>query len=131
MPSRLPSSTGLSQNPVGTPAAGTLFARVQVCSASGELFDELLARPGLRIERIVSTGQASPPGFWYDQADGEWVVVVSGEARLLIAGEPQARALRPGDWIHLPPHCRHRVEWTTPEQPTIWLAVHYTPADEV
>ncbi len=122
---RPPSSTDLPQGPAATPAGGSLFSGVQAGSASGEVFDELLARPGLRIERIVSTGQASPPGCWYDQADGEWVVLLAGEARLLIAGETAPRTLRPGDWLDLPPHCRHRVEWTSPDQPTIWLAVHY------
>jgi cupin 2 domain-containing protein len=45
-----------------------------------ERIDELVASPGLRIERIVSTGHASPPGFWCDQPGSEWVVVLSGSA---------------------------------------------------
>lgn len=107
--------------------AGNLFSDI-VCGDGGERFDALLSRPGLRIERIVSAGQASPPGFWYDQPAGEWVVLLAGEARLRIEGEAQARTLAPGDWIHLPPHCRHRVEWTAPGRQTIWLAVHYDAA---
>ena len=79
----------------------------------------------VRIERIVSTGQASPPGFWYDQDWGEWVVLLSGAARLRLAEEAEARRLAPGDWVDIPAHCRHRVEWTDPDQPTVWLAVHY------
>ncbi len=93
--------------------------------AADERFDELLSRPGLRIERIVSTGQASPPGFWYDQPQAEWVLVLKGEARLQVEHEPEPRVLRAGDFADLPPHCRHRVEWTQPDQPTVWLAVHY------
>lgn len=93
--------------------------------ADSEQFTELLARPGLRIERIVSTGQASPPGFWYDQPDGEWVLVVAGEASLRFADEQQPRALKAGDFLEIAPHRRHRVEWTHPEQPTVWLAIHY------
>jgi len=93
--------------------------------AAPEQFTELLVRPGLRIERIVSSGQASPPGFWYDQPDGEWVLVLQGEASLRFADEDQPRALKAGDFIDIAPHRRHRVEWTTPEHQTIWLAIHY------
>jgi len=95
-------------------------------SATQEQFSELLRRPGLRIERIVSTGQCSPPDFWYDQEDGEWVLLVAGEAGLRFADEPDTHHLKPGDFIDIAPHRRHRVEWTAPDQPTIWLAVHYT-----
>jgi len=97
--------------------------------AASEQFVELLSRPGLRIERIVSGGQASPPNFWYDQPQGEWLVVLQGEARLVFEGETASRLLRPGDFIDIAPNRRHRVEWTHPEVPTIWLAVHYAPID--
>ena len=90
-----------------------------------ELVTELLAAPGLRVERIVSTGQASPPGVWYDQEWNEWVVLLSGSARLRLEGEPSARAMAPGDFINIPAHRRHRVEATDPREPTIWLAIHY------
>lgn len=90
-----------------------------------EQFCALLRHSGVVIERIVSTGQASPEGFWYDQAHGEWVLVLAGEARLRFADEASARALRAGDFIDIAPHRRHRVEWTSAEQRTIWLAVHY------
>ena len=94
-----------------------------------EQFLELLSRPGLRIERIVSTGQASPPGFWYDQPEGEWVAVLAGEARLRFADEDSPRLLGAGDFLDIAPHRRHRVEWTHPSQPTVWLAVHYGSPD--
>jgi cupin 2 domain-containing protein len=92
-----------------------------------ERIDELAASKGLRIERIVSTGHASPPGFWYDQPWTEWVVVLSGSAGLLIEGEARPRELRVGDHLLLKPHQRHRVEWTDAQVPTVWLAVHYGP----
>jgi cupin 2 domain-containing protein len=92
---------------------------------TGELVDALLSRPGLRIERIVSQGQASPAGFWYDQAEGEWVLVLAGAARLRFEDEPDARLLGPGDWLDIAPRRRHRVDWTDPAVPTIWLAVYY------
>lgn len=106
------------------PASGSLFSGI-AADNNVEQFQDLLHRPSVRIERIVSSGQASPPGFWYDQEDGEWVMLLSGEARLLIEGEARPRTLRPGDWINLPAHCRHRVEWTSPNEETLWLAVHY------
>lgn len=93
--------------------------------ASGEVAETLLAGFGVRIERIVSLGQASPPGFWYDQDEAEWVVLLAGAARLHFADEPAARLLAPGDWLAIAPHRRHRVEWTDPAQPTIWLAVFH------
>lgn len=92
-----------------------------------ERFDILLARPGLRVERIVSTGQASPADFWYDQPQDEWVCVLAGAAAVLIEGEAAPRLLKPGDWLEIPAHVRHRVEWTDASQPTVWLAAHIWP----
>ena len=94
-------------------------------ASAAERVDALLTRPGLRIERIVSRGQASPPGFWYDQAEAEWVTVLAGAARLRFADETEARHLGPGDWLDIAPHHRHRVDWTDPAVPTVWLAVFY------
>ena len=93
-------------------------------SESGERFETLSRLPAVRIERIVSNGEVSPAGFWYDQDDDEWLTVIAGEARLEIDGETEVRNLRRGDWILLPAHCRHRVAWTSDEGPTVWLAVH-------
>lgn len=90
-----------------------------------ERITALLAAPNVRIERIVSTGQASPPGFWFDQEWAEWVVLLTGSAGLLFEGETAARELKPGDYLHIAAHTRHRVEWTDQEQPTVWLAVHF------
>ena|SRR5262245_56292973 len=94
-------------------------------AASAEEVRELLTRSGVLIERIVSTGQRTPPGLWYDQPRGEWVVVLAGEARLRFEDETQPRSLKTGDYVDIAPHRRHRVEWTHPDQPTVWLAVHY------
>lgn len=114
-------------------AHGNLFTLPLVAPAgvsAGERFDCLLERPGVLLERIVSTGQASPPDFWYDAPRDEWVVLLSGAARLRIDGEDRSRELHPGDWILLPAHCRHRVDWTDPDQPTRWLALHLDPTSE-
>ena len=93
-----------------------------------ELVTTLLAATNLRIERIVSHGHASPEGFWYDQDQHEWIVVLQGAARLSIEGA--AKELKPGDFINIPAHQKHRVDWTTPDEPTVWLAVFYEEANK-
>ena len=105
------------------PKSGSLFADVPARLEEEEIA-VLAELPGARIERIVSTGQASPEGFWYDQDWTEFVVVASGSAGLRIEGEAAARILGPGDWLQIPPHVRHRVDWTDADEPTVWLAVH-------
>ena len=108
--------------------SGTLSEGVPAEPQAEELFDALIERPGVRIERLVSTGQTTPEGEWCDQARDEFVLLVSGAARLRIDGEPEDRELRPGEWLFLPAHCRHRVTWTQSTPPTIWLAVHFDAA---
>jgi cupin 2 domain-containing protein len=90
-----------------------------------EVAETLFAASGLHVERIVSLGQASPPGFWYDQNEAEWVLLLAGAARLRFEDEGADRVLAPGDHITIAPHRRHRVEWTDPDTPTVWLAVFY------
>ncbi len=89
-----------------------------------ELIETLLGTPGLRIERIISLGHRSPEGFWYDQEASEWVLLLKGVARLRFEAE-EPMELRPGAFVSIPAHRRHRVEWTDPSEPTIWLAIHY------
>ncbi len=88
-----------------------------------ELFTALIETGTVRISRIVSHGHASPDGFWYDQDEHEWVIVLKGAARLRFGdGEIE---MKPGDFVNIPARKRHRVEWTTPDEPTVWLAVYY------
>lgn len=101
-----------------------IFERLPA-DTSEEIFEELVKEDNLKLERIISTGQVTPPGQWYDQDMDEWVLLLSGKAKLLIKGELNPRTLKPGDYIHLPAHCCHRVEWTDPENITIWLALHF------
>jgi cupin 2 domain-containing protein len=89
-----------------------------------ELIQTLAESPNVRIERIISQGHASPPGFWYDQDHNEWVLVLTGEARVTFQ-DGSIVELVPGEFLNIPAHTRHRVEWTDPNQSTIWLAVHY------
>lgn len=93
---------------------------------SDELIEVLAQGENVRIERIVSTGQSSPEDFWYDSEQPEWVAVLKGEAKLVLAGETQPIHLRAGDHLTIPAHRRHRVLWTSPHEPTVWLAVYYT-----
>lgn len=92
---------------------------------SEELVEVLAQNGHVRIERIVSFGQSSDAGFWYDQAETEWVIVLQGEATLLFEGDSAPRLMKAGDHLTIAPHQRHRVEWTTPQQPTVWLAVFF------
>ncbi len=102
---------------------GNLFAKIEP-SATEEAFQDLLKLSGVRIERIVSTGQASPPGFWYDQGWAEWVLVVAGSAGVQFEDEAEPRRLGAGDYLYIAPGQRHRVAWTDGGQPTVWLAMH-------
>ena len=88
-----------------------------------ELFETILSAAHVRIERIISHGHASSEGFWYDQPQHEFVVLLRGAARLRFEdGEVE---MTPGSFLNIPAYRRHRVEWTDPTQPTVWLAVHY------
>jgi cupin 2 domain-containing protein len=91
--------------------------------ADAELFTDLLSREGVRIERIVSTGQSTAADKPYNQDHDEWVLLVAGSAGLWIAGEGE-RDLGPGDYVLIPARRAHRVTWTAKDEPTVWLAVH-------
>jgi cupin 2 domain-containing protein len=88
-----------------------------------ELVQILVRAAAVRIERIISHGHASPADFWYDQPQHEWVVVLKGAARLRF--EDGMVEMKPGDFITISAHRKHRVEWTTPDEPTVWLAVFH------
>jgi cupin 2 domain-containing protein len=101
---------------------GNIF-NVPYISRGKEVCEALLPDKGILIERIISTGQASPPDFWYDQDRDEWVVLLQGLARLEWK-DGHITDMEPGDWIFIPAHEKHRVDWTSEEEVCIWLAVH-------
>jgi cupin 2 domain-containing protein len=105
-----------------------LYSNIPV-NLSEELFTVLAESSGTRIERIVSDGHASTAGFWYDQEENEWIMLVCGSAVLSIENESgiQRIELKPGDYLLIPAHLRHRVESTSQTEKTIWLAVFYSP----
>jgi cupin 2 domain-containing protein len=104
-------------------AVANLFAAIPA-DLPEELFTPLLARPGLKLERIVSRGHVTPPGQWYDQEQAEWVLLVSGSAVLRLTEPDETLRLQPGDHLLIPAHRRHRVEETVSEGETVWLALH-------
>ena len=103
-----------------------IFDQLPQSALSGELFETILEGKHCRLERIVSTGQTTPDGEWYDQEQDEWVIVLQGTAKLVF--EPDhVIELQAGDYINIPAHQRHRVSWTDPNQVTVWLALHVMP----
>jgi cupin 2 domain-containing protein len=103
---------------------GNLFLELPL-NSTAEIIEILLQTDSCRLERIISTGQATPAGEWYDQDRAEWVLVLTGKAGLLFENEFEMIIMKPGDYIYIPAHRRHRVEWTDPVRPTVWLALHY------
>jgi cupin 2 domain-containing protein len=118
-----------------SPAGDEQVARIEVRnifdgvssapSTGNESADGILMCSGCKIERIVSHAHASPPGFWYEQAWDEWVIVWSGCAKLRFEDEAEARLMKGGDYVFIPAKKRHRVDWTSGTEPTVWLAVHF------
>ncbi len=88
---------------------------------SEELVEQISGSGDMRIERIVSHGHTSPDGFWYDQEQDEFVLLLEGEAELEF--EDEVVRLKRGDYLTIEAHRKHRVQWTTPEMPTVWLAI--------
>ena len=89
-----------------------------------EIFDTLLQNQNIKIERIISYGQTSPDSFWYDQEENEFVLLLEGEAK--IEFKDKTIALKRGDYLLIPKYTKHRVSYTLPNKPTIWLAIFFT-----
>ena len=89
-----------------------------------EICEPLIDNKALKIERIISKGHVSPPTGWYDQDKNEWAMVLKGAAILLFEDKSSVN-MKAGDYINIPAHKKHRVEWTDPETETVWLTVNY------
>lgn len=100
------------------------FFEMQLLEKQSEQISELLKTDVVRVERIVSCGHCSPPGFWYEQQENEWVLIVQGAGTIEFADGSKVR-LNKGDHLHIPAQTKHRVAWTEPESETLWLAVFY------
>jgi len=117
----------MRMDPTAVPSFGRLAEGGPRPGAGEECFHDLLRAPGgARVERILSCGAASPPGFWYEQDGDEFVLLLSGAA-VLAFPDGTERRLESGDYAILPAFCRHRVAWTDPAGETLWLAVHMPP----
>lgn len=101
-----------------------IFSGIQK-QAQGEIFDTIISSGQCKIERIISRGHTTDDGYWYDQANDEWVLLLKGSAGLLFEGGNEIVIMKPGDYVNIPAHQKHRVEWTASNEETIWLAVHY------
>ena len=88
-----------------------------------EVFEDIFTSSNIRVERIISKGQSTPTDRWYDQAEHEWVMVVEGSA--ILKFEDGLLTLNKGDYVNIPAHCKHKVQWTDPDRATIWLAIFY------
>ena len=104
------------------------FFRLPSPLLNKELFETLIEQKNLRIERIISTGQVTPPDQWYDQAQNEWIILLQGEA-ILSNEQGNKIRLKTGDYLLIEAHQKHRVEFTSVNPPCIWLAVHFFPND--
>ena len=90
-----------------------------------EVIEQLAGGREFSLHRIASAGQATPPGDWYDQDFDEWVILLTGAATLQFEDGNELLEMRPGDYVLIPAHHRHRVEWTVPDKQTVWLAIHF------
>ncbi len=102
---------------------GNIFSQLPDASQR-EVFEPLSQSTFTHIERIVTQGQVTPEGEWYNQARAEWVLLLQGRARLRFASGDVVE-LNVGDHIEIPAHCKHRVDWTDENEVTLWLAMHY------
>jgi len=106
------------------PVVQNLFTDIPI-NLPDEFVDVLLANKNIRIERIISSGHKSPVGSWYDQKEAEWVLLLKGEAILSFEGSDGTLNMKPGDHVNISPHQKHRVDWTSSKEATVWLAVFY------
>jgi cupin 2 domain-containing protein len=104
--------------------SGNLFS-FEAKRGGDERVDMLITGQRLNVERIVSMGHASPEGFWYDDSRAEWVVLLSGAAVLEFEEDSTPHDMRPGDYVLIEPHCRHRVACTHATEQTVWLAIYH------
>ncbi len=93
--------------------------------SDSEVFEELLKTGNFKLERIISRGQSTPEGEWYDQNNAEWVILLSGSAGIKFDDNDEIIELKKGDYLNIPPHKKHRVEWTDKKYETVWIALHY------
>ncbi len=105
---------------------GNIWQGIPSYPLPDEMIQVLHQKEQIKIEKIVSSGQSSPPGFWYDQPQNEWVIMLSGAASIRLQKPDKLISLLPGDFLFIPAHHLHRVENTSHEENTVWLAFFYS-----
>ena len=90
-----------------------------------EIFDPIIKNEKFRLERIISQGQSTPEGEWLEQDNDEWVVLLTGKARIRFEDDKDSYLMESGEYIYIPSRKRHRVEWTPSDKQTVWLALHF------
>ena len=91
---------------------------------SQELFQDIISKDGIKIQRIVSQGAITQDDKWFNQENDEWVIVLQGKATLSFEDDSDIK-LSIGDYILIPAHKKHKVSWTSSDEQTVWLAIHY------
>ncbi len=102
---------------------GNIFSNIPK-QIPDEVFETLAETANCKIERIVSRGHSTPDDYWYDQEKNEWVMILKGSAGLLFEGSDDIVVMNAGDYVNIPAHRKHRVQWTDPKEETVWLAIH-------
>ena len=100
-----------------------IFFNLPEKQLDAEIFETLLQNSNVRLERIITTGQTTPDDQWYDQEQDEWVILLKGQAALLLENEGEI-SLQSGDYIYIKAHQKHKVTWTSPDEVCVWLALH-------
>ena len=100
-----------------------IFSSLPEKPLDAEVFETLLQNSNVKVERIISTGQITPSDKWYDQEQDEWVILLKGQATLLLENESEI-SLQSGDYVFIKAHQKHKVTWTSPDKACVWLALH-------
>lgn len=108
---------------------GNLFANIPT-DLPAEVFEDLVSTENIRIERILSHGQSSPERGWYEQDEHEWVLVVSGFG-VIEFEDGRVITLHKGDYLNIKAHEKHKVQATSLDQKTVWLAIFYKPSTAI
>lgn len=106
------------------PSGGNFFEIPQDLPKNFELFQSIISKENLSIERIISTGQKTPDNQWLEQDKNEWVLLLQGESAISFE-DGKKISLKSGDYLHISKNTKHRVESTSSDPFCIWLAVHY------
>jgi len=103
--------------------SSNIFANI-ASSVNGEVFEDIISKENIQIQRIISSPNSGDTSKWYDQDTDEWVIVLQGSAIITFENKDKTH-LNAGDYLNIPAHTKHQVSWTTPDEKTIWIAIHY------